>query len=569
MLFAEDANRALRDGSRGCLFGTRTEITDAGRDWATGVPPQGERPPYLDAFDTESSVLWLCGVAGAGKSSIAITLAKVLEEMGLLGSLYSFQAAKQETLNPTNLFSTITRHLAQHNPRREQRLIKIIHESKPNSRATSSPGDQFEKFLLALLADDINRVAVQPTVIIIDAFDECGNTGSRREILNILTHRAHELPPGIRILVTSRYEADIQHALESQPKNMRLLQMEHIPKESTERDIKAYIDDALRPVPSLRSEEYIPKLAQLALASQQSFQWASVACSFIKDDDDGDAALTPRLRLKQVLQSNEGLDPLYRMILDRYFGFSNTNILEPVRTILGCIVCAKEPLSLRSIIDLGTDSPALSKFDSDDYHHLARKLSSLVTGTQNLDAPLIPLHTSFTDFLGNNVRSHQKYFIDRALFNKRLASGCLRIMLATLQFNICRIPTSSKSNAEIENIEELIKAHIPNSLSYACRFWAHHVSKVKGWTELNLLRESVTALLGDRILEWLEVMSLTESVPLNSLRLIDSVHQVMPLFYHCFRVVLIAEARFHHVIPTFPTSSAKHPGLQHTLQRRL
>lgn len=209
MLCAEDADRALRERSRGCLFGTRTEITDAGRDWATGVKPQGERPRFLDVFDPESRVVWLCGVAGAGKSSIAITWATVLDEMGLLGSLYSFQAAKQATLNPTNLFSTITRQLAQHNRQWEQRLINIIHETKPNARATSSPSDQFENFLLGVLAHDNDRAVVQPTVIIIDAFDECGSIGSRREILDILTRRAQELPAGIRIIVTSRYEADV------------------------------------------------------------------------------------------------------------------------------------------------------------------------------------------------------------------------------------------------------------------------------------------------------------------------------------------------------------------------
>lgn len=145
MLYAEEANRALRDGSRGCLFGTRTEITDAAQDWATGVDPQSERPAYLDAFDSGSPVVWVCGVAGAGKSAIMTSLAIALHEMGLLGSMYSFQAANQKTLNPTNFFSTLTRHLAQRNPLLKKRLLKIILKMDPIMRATSSPTDQFEK----------------------------------------------------------------------------------------------------------------------------------------------------------------------------------------------------------------------------------------------------------------------------------------------------------------------------------------------------------------------------------------------------------------------------------------
>lgn len=197
LLYAEDANRALRDGSRGCLFGTRTDITDAARDWGVGVIPVDERPSYLDVFDPDNSVVWLCGVAGAGKSSIAISLAIVLRQMGLLGSMYSFQAANQARLNPTNLISTIACHLAQHNPLLKKRLLTILRESDPITRATSSPKDQFEHFLLPLLALDRDQTPVQPTVIIIDAFDECGDIKSRKELLDILMRRAHEIPPRI------------------------------------------------------------------------------------------------------------------------------------------------------------------------------------------------------------------------------------------------------------------------------------------------------------------------------------------------------------------------------------
>lgn len=225
---------------------------------------------------------------------------------------------------------------------------------------------------------------------------------------------------------------------------------------------------------------------------------------------------------------------------------------------------------MRSIINLITDSSAISTFDTDDYHRLAQKLSSLVTGTQNLNTPLIALHTSFTDFLASEARSQQKYSIDPDLFNERLASGCLRLMLATLRFNICKIPTSSKSNKEIENIKGLIRHHIPNSLSYACQFWAYHISKVSAWTELKALRESVTALLSDRVLQWLEVMSLTETLPLDSLGCLENTYKVRNShFLPLGLLVLTPLSRSHPIIPTFPTLFAKHPNSQHFLPCQL
>ena len=55
--------------------------------------------------------------------------------------------------------------------------------------------------------------AVGDTVIVIDAFDEIGNADDRADVLEILTERAHELPNGLRIIVTSRFEQDVQTAL--------------------------------------------------------------------------------------------------------------------------------------------------------------------------------------------------------------------------------------------------------------------------------------------------------------------------------------------------------------------
>lgn len=547
--FAEDANRALRFGSGGCLFGTRNDVIDAVVDWGVGVRAHENHPEYLDELDPGNRVLFLCGVAGAGKSSIALSIARAIRRMGLLGSMYSFQLAKQATLNPTNLFSTIARHLAEHDsfrkertinltgksefitpgvlsPDRKQRLIEVIRESDPILRATLSPTEQFDNFLLPLLALEQDQTAVTPTVIVIDALDECGSLHSRRETLNILTQRAHELPPSVRLIVTSRYDEDVQRALEPRPKGVCLLKMEQIPKDSTRRDIHAYVHDVLKVVPGLESEQYLQKFTQLALLAEESFQWASTACLFVKNENDGNAVMTSKHRLHQVLQSNAGLDPLYHMILDRQFGNVPAEHLMPLRAILGCLVYAHEPLTLQAIVDLAADSSQVSElgFESDDYRRLAQKLSSLITGTQDMNTPLFSLHTSFTDFLRDQSRSH-KYHVDASFWHERIATHCLQLMEANLRFNICDVPTSFKPNDQIDNLKELVQTHIPDSLNYACRFWAQHLSKLVGWTESENLRQAVIVLLSDQFLAWLEVMSLTGSSPIGVLTDIQQVMQ--------------------------------------------
>lgn len=520
-----DANRALLLSSGGCLAGTRAEIVDGSMDWAIGAPPRANRPKHLDVLDSACDVLWLCGVAGVGKSSIAISLAKALRKMGLLGSLYSFQAANQATWNPTNLFSTISRDLAERDHFLRQRLIKIIRKADSVARATLSPTNQFEKFLLPLLARDKDQITVEPIVVIIDAFDECGDIRSRKELLNILTQRAHELPGGVRFIITSRYEADVQEALASRPKNVCFLKMEHVPKDSTEQDIDAYVHDTLKDLHGVTTEEFVPELTKLAVAAEQSFQWAATACLFILNNDDGDGVSGPEERLSQVLRTKDGLDDLYRTVLDRHFGASPAGALESLLFIFGCLACAREPLPLRAITSLKAGSSTSPNLNTNKYHRIARKLSSLVTGTHDLETPLVALHTSFTDFLCNKERS-LKYYIDASLFHQLLATRALDLMSADLCFNICKISTSFTPNDEIENIDELIRDHISAALSYTCRFWTYHLSEVGEWTDSEVLRQSVTIFLRDRFLEWLEVMSLTGSLPTDSFGYLQGIHQV-------------------------------------------
>jgi hypothetical protein len=116
-------------------------------------------------------------------------------------------------------------------------------------------------------------------VIVIDAFDEIGSAQDREDALEILTKRAHELPDGLRIVVTSRFERDIQDALQlPEAAGVDYMLMEDIPTDLTVRDIAVYVQDALKSVKGLTSAQ----LAELAKAAGDSFQWASTACRYIR-----------------------------------------------------------------------------------------------------------------------------------------------------------------------------------------------------------------------------------------------------------------------------------------------
>jgi hypothetical protein len=104
-----------------------------------------------------------------------------------------------------------------------------------------------------------------------------------------------------------------------------------------------------------------------------------------------------------------------------------------------------------------------------------KHLASLLGGMHSDNEPIVPLHSSYHDFLCNS-EYNKDFYINIDEVNQHMALVCFCMMDQTLTFNICQIPTSFLCNVDIPNIKALQEKHIPHHLHYACRFWAFHVS---------------------------------------------------------------------------------------------
>ncbi len=264
------ASRAFGNVRERCLDGTRGEIVDAITRWALHADCADEKQQIGKVPNPSARVLWLCGVAGAGKSRISRSIAARLQDLQRLGSLYCCDYRNRASLNPGSLFSTIAQHLADRDPLRKQRLVAAIKDGKA-VRTTKICRQQYENFIVV---PSTNLPIVGDTVIVIDAFDEIGGVEDRADALEILTKQAHKLPDGLRVVVTSRFEKDIQEALQS-PKavDADYMLMEDIPTGLTARDISLYVHDVLGDVKDLEPAD----LNRVATAAGDSFQWASTA----------------------------------------------------------------------------------------------------------------------------------------------------------------------------------------------------------------------------------------------------------------------------------------------------
>ncbi|KAF8298348.1 WD40 repeat-like protein [Clavulina sp. PMI_390] len=534
--YAADAAIALHDGSdKTCLPGTRTAILDGLQAWAVGGSvsvalnplPNSSVPNMLKLTDT--SVLWLMGVAGSGKSSIAVSLAKYLHSASVCTAYYRFEAAKQHNLNPSNLFTTIALQLAAQNAILEAHLLKLVRSAKDLQKRSEDPREQWERFLLPLLKGDATTLS--HIAIIIDALDESGGVGMRKKLLKALTSLSPLLPSTVRILITTRAELDILDAVETAKKlpNALTLFMDALPNQSTKNDIYQYVKYMLEGSPLMPTLE---QLDQLSDKAQLSFQWASTACLYIVNQDDGNQAVHPSKRLKKVLSSSSTADSqatlynLYYTLMDAQFGHSKAEDLELLKLLLGFLVAARKPISLAAIMQILYIHLSQYGKIEDVKLEAARDLgllSSVIAGTRSdvLGTPLLPLHTSFFEFLQDSARN-PKYCVDIPQTHRLFTESCLAVMESgemKLKFNICQLPTSFLPNSSIPGLYHLIEKNIGETLSYACHFWASHLV-----VAINVsadILSGVKALLSTaQFLYWLEVMSLTGASPAAALSLV-------------------------------------------------
>jgi len=245
------------------------------------------------------------------------------------------------------LFSTIARYLADLDNSRKQRLVDAV-KNETAIRRTDNCKLQFQHFIVTSFKDD---KAVGETIVFIDAFDESGDVPARADALAILTKRASEFPPGLRVVVASRYERDIQDALQSPlPPGVEIMLVDDIPRHQTSRDIATYIHNELHVLNELREVEHKTQVDALIRRAGTSFQWAATACRFICNDSN--AGVDPRDQIRTVLGADEGLYALYSAVMKQHCDPSHEMEVERVKSILGRIICAREPLSLHVLVHL-------------------------------------------------------------------------------------------------------------------------------------------------------------------------------------------------------------------------
>ena len=452
--------------------------------------------------------LVLFGQAGTGKSSIAYEVARRFRDMNRLSSYFTFLRAEQSKREDYLLFTTLVHDLSDRYPSFKSALGKAIRDNKP-LRAAQDYHTLFESLLLRPLRD---VHIIGPILIIIDALDESGDATSKNGLHTFLAEHLALLPSNFRVLITSRPEANITRLFpDVSTAPFQIVHMDNPTLAAkTDEDIHAYLEKNL---PSDTFTQYGDKLAKKA---EGLFQWAAVACGYISYPPHGltkNDCIRGLLKLsvdhEELGQELEPLYDLYKQVLNGYF---KVDIVQHrFRSVMGQLLAAFEPLSIHSLTALR--GYAHGDLDDDDsVTAIVSSLGSLLSNVTAVDQtlPIVPLHTSFRDFLIDKEMSGV-FYIDLGKAHHQLAYSCLGLMLHDLRFNICNLESSYLPNSKVSDLQSLINNYISPALFYACRLWDDHLERVD--FEQDLLAK-LQSLLEKKFLFWLEVLSLTGSVSL-------------------------------------------------------
>ncbi|KIN97417.1 hypothetical protein M404DRAFT_1006058 [Pisolithus tinctorius Marx 270] len=482
------AGGAGLDMAKICLDGTRTEILREIISWIAD--------PRIDA----PRIMWLQGQAGRGKSAVAHTIAAWIKDAGGLGSCFCFAHDRLADHREEKILTTIARDLADRDSAFRRALADVV--SKDHSlKATRDATQQWQRLILEPLSK-VNREIVGNVVVVIDALDESGTDASRSRILSLLaSEEAAHLPANFRILLTSRLLPDIEEAF-NDCQHVTVTSLDGVPLASAKRDIHLFVSNELC---HRRFKDTIgPKeIDQITQKSDGLFQWAKLACEFIKRKS---AGRTLRERFDDIiaLRSGEGgtlLDKTYTTILESAVPPTNRISLARFRSVMRQILTTLVPLPMSTLQVMRKNFP--NEEDHYDVVVILEFMAPVLSGITD-SSPVRPLHASFPDFLTDRSRSGN-YFIDTSGAYD-LAFASLQILCKELQFNICGLESSYFSNSEVPDLQQKIDKFITRHLSYSCQFWAQHLQTTT--FDLDLAKLVAIIVGSEKILFWLETLSI-------------------------------------------------------------
>jgi hypothetical protein len=179
----------------GCLEGTRVAIQTEMSGWANDGAQK-------------LTTLWVNGMAGTGKTAIASTFAKNMQEQGILGATFFIDRQQQERRDLSRIVQTLAYDLARHSHEQLRAVWTVLRDDPAFERLP------YQEQMRLLIKNPLDIGRPGTLVIVIDGLDECG-VSDGASLLSALVKSLANHP--VKLFVTSRKEADIMKMFQSIP----------------------------------------------------------------------------------------------------------------------------------------------------------------------------------------------------------------------------------------------------------------------------------------------------------------------------------------------------------------
>jgi len=445
-------------------------------------------------------------LAGTGKSTIAQTIAERLFADGQLGASFFCSRDFEDRSNLHFIFPTLAVQLARKYTKFRSIFVPL---------ARSDPEVAYES-----LYNQMKKLIVQPlkksaisAVIVIDALDECKDEEPASAILAVLGQFVSQIPK-VKFFLTGRPEPRILEGFRL-PLLVRLtdvLVLHEVESSRVSSDIRIFFKHKFTELAGRRrglgdwpAEEQLDLLCERAAGL---FVYAMATARFIDHRNNN-----PKKQLDRLLQSpgssvfegrtkfttNTTLDLLYMSILQQAFGDDDPEDYSKVRSVLGAVVLASNPLSPSTIA-------TLLGFDTEDILPILSSAHSLLILKEDVDYPVRPFHKSFPDFIVDPARCNNPRFrVYPPDQHMELLVGCLELMNQSLERDMCKLPDGA-INSEVDDLRERTDRCIHQALQYACRSWHEHLVDTTPAHTLEIT-PVLHRFLEEKFLFWLEVLS--------------------------------------------------------------
>ncbi|KAG8781828.1 hypothetical protein FRC12_021476 [Ceratobasidium sp. 428] len=470
---SEESRRMRRHG---CTPNTRVAVLQRLRDWAY--------------YDDNRKICWLSGMAGTGKTTIAYSLCKELDSTGKLAGSFFCSRRLPACQDASCILPSISHQLSLLSRPFQYEVFKALGQ-RPGVLNLG-----FFEQLETLIAGPLRRVKHTfpgDLVVIIDALDECEDTGSVNLMLDALL--AHEFNLPVRFFLTSRWSPYITgHERGELPEwELRL----HDTNDSTsQQDIKKHLLAELGHLN--QSDTNIDNLVQ---QSGGLFLYADILADNIRN---GNLSVGSE-RLKQFLDTCGSLeiDTWYNTILKSLLddgALWNTRKSEMVLA-LRTVIYADKQSTLDDLADLLRISSA------DLVQHVLRPLWFMLQVSD--EGVVTPLHESTSSYILDR-RYSDDLSRDTQHYTTQLALSCFDLIKQKHpSYNVCDLESSYLPDEEVSDIKRRVHYSISSDLIHVCRRWGEYLAVAE---YSNDLFQALQKFLSTRLLMWMEILNLKRCV---------------------------------------------------------